>query len=182
MSFLSTFFCDRTLRQEREDTVDVDSGGRLWWRHWEYQSACILPAQTTIQQRQNVWTIILQPHFNYMLGSCSWSEIEEAVDRKPTDIQPYLWRQGPPPALSANQWAACPARGLQGCGRWREVKCLKNQSWRMRQTDGRGKKGFSVYQEVFTWWSVSDSDQLQVVCSLLQCGLQDLLVLLLLLQ
>lgn len=35
---------------------------------------------------------------------------------------------------------------------------------------------------VFTWWSVSDSDQLQVVRSLLQRGLQDLLVLLLLLQ
>ena len=33
-----------------------------------------------------------------------------------------------------------------------------------------------------TWWSVPDFDQLQVVCSLLQCGLQDLLVLLLLLQ
>ncbi len=35
---------------------------------------------------------------------------------------------------------------------------------------------------VFTWRSVPDFNQLQVVCSLLQCGLQELLVLLLLLQ
>ena len=40
----------------------------------------------------------------------------------------------------------------------------------------------SWQNSVSTWWSVPDFDQLQVVCSLLQCGLQDLLVLLLLLQ
>lgn len=39
-----------------------------------------------------------------------------------------------------------------------------------------------ILKELITRWSVSESDQLQVVSPLLQCGLQDLLVLPLLLQ